>query len=268
MKKILLVTVALLSLAGTMQIQALGRMKKTEPTGKPTPAAVPKVAAPAQKPVAPVQKPAAPVKTPSKPAAAPKTTPLANIDAIVQEVMQEEVKGLREQWIEGLLKHPILGSNREDAMATIEVLRKAIVGVEQDPQIQALPSKAQFLAQLPQAPKRALTVEEQAFLLAAARHKKTADVYQMYIAIRPDVTFDPAFNELLKKEALKREFTQADIDDIVNRAKAWTADNFYDEFNNYLVAHNLDWDTKMFVYIVKQVEAATGKTLPRIRIAK
>ncbi|MGE0009445.1 MAG: hypothetical protein AB7F19_02800 [Candidatus Babeliales bacterium] len=48
MKKILVVIVALFSIAGTMQIQALGRMKRTEPTAKPTSAAKPVGAVPSK----------------------------------------------------------------------------------------------------------------------------------------------------------------------------------------------------------------------------
>ncbi len=131
----------------------------------------------------------------------PAVTTKVDRNAIIKETIPLEIAYVTDGLIAELLKHPLLGTNKEDAVATIDAMRKALVGKEQDPRIQALPTRAQFQARMQTAPKRDLTYAEGDFLVKAAEHKKSAEVYPMYLQLHPDIIFDDEFSKLMEKAA-------------------------------------------------------------------
>lgn len=200
-----------------------------------------------------VQKPA--VKTQVNPVAPQKPIHSQSFDAnlITQEVMQEEIKILKSNLIDMLLQHPILGTNKELATQTIQALRAALSGIENDQRVQALPTKAQFTAQLQNAPKRQLTRDEEIFLLSAASHKKSENVYPMYLQMRPDVISNASFADLIKHTATSHPITAQEEAALLKAAASWpkTALEFGVAYDQYLKAHHISSSTDLFFKVSK-----------------
>lgn len=245
MDKKLLLSAILVASAVSFRVEAFKKVVK------------PSAVAPATSSVqsAVVQKPTGKAQVASTTSQNPIQLQSFDANLITQEVMQEEIKILKSNLLDMLLQHPILGTNKELATQTIQALQASLVGIENDQRVQALPTKAQFTAQLQNAPKRQLTRAEEIFLLSAASHKKSADVYPMYLQMRPDVILNESFADEIKHKATSHSITPQEEAALLKAAESWpkTALEKGAEYDQYLKAHRIMPSLDLFFKVSKIV---------------